>query len=304
MADPDYFVKNMAFTKNAYRDLYPAIDPTRPELSQAGKVIVITGASRGLGQGFAIAFARANAAAIAILGRSAEGLAETERRISEVNQQTKVLSLVVDVTDEAGVNSAFQEIKSQLGTPHVLINNAGVFVLENLAESKMDTFWGTIEINLKGAILTTKAFLSTTGPSPAANTSIFNLTSVSTQGVPPEMHSYTISKLGLIKFTEFLNLEHPTITSISLDPGGVATDSARRVPLIAPFLFDSVELAAGAAVWLASGDRKFLSGRYVSVHWDVEELEERKGEIVEGDLLTVRLKRGVAVAAEEVVIHR
>jgi hypothetical protein len=40
----------MAFTKNAYRDIYPAVQPTRPELSQAGKVVVITGATRGLGR--------------------------------------------------------------------------------------------------------------------------------------------------------------------------------------------------------------------------------------------------------------
>jgi hypothetical protein len=46
---PDYFVKLMQFTKTVHRDQYPAIDPANPELSQAGKVVVITGASRGLG---------------------------------------------------------------------------------------------------------------------------------------------------------------------------------------------------------------------------------------------------------------
>jgi hypothetical protein len=48
--DRDLFVKGAAFTKKNHRDLYAAIDPTRPELSQAGKVVVITGATRGLGQ--------------------------------------------------------------------------------------------------------------------------------------------------------------------------------------------------------------------------------------------------------------
>jgi hypothetical protein len=50
MADPNLFVKAMAFTKTAHRDIYPAVQPTRPELSQSGKVIVITGATRGLGR--------------------------------------------------------------------------------------------------------------------------------------------------------------------------------------------------------------------------------------------------------------
>jgi hypothetical protein len=48
--DPDLLVKIGAFTNSNYRNVYPAIDPTRPELSQEGKVVVITGASRGLGR--------------------------------------------------------------------------------------------------------------------------------------------------------------------------------------------------------------------------------------------------------------
>ena len=47
--DPDYYVKSQQFTKATHRDVYPAITPTNSELSQAGKVVVITGASQGLG---------------------------------------------------------------------------------------------------------------------------------------------------------------------------------------------------------------------------------------------------------------
>jgi hypothetical protein len=48
--DPDHFVKQSQFTKTFYRDAYPAIDPTAASNSQAGKVIVITGASQGIGR--------------------------------------------------------------------------------------------------------------------------------------------------------------------------------------------------------------------------------------------------------------
>ena len=48
--DPDEETKQLAFTVKNYRNVYPAINPTRPELSQNGKVVVITGASRGLGR--------------------------------------------------------------------------------------------------------------------------------------------------------------------------------------------------------------------------------------------------------------
>lgn len=48
--DADSDIKAFSFTTKVYRDVYPAIEPSRPENSQAGKVIVITGASRGLGR--------------------------------------------------------------------------------------------------------------------------------------------------------------------------------------------------------------------------------------------------------------
>lgn len=48
--DPDCDTKATSFTTKSYRDVYPAIDPSRPEISQAGKIIIITGASRGLGR--------------------------------------------------------------------------------------------------------------------------------------------------------------------------------------------------------------------------------------------------------------
>lgn len=48
--DPDAQVKALAFTKKNYRDVYPAVDPSGASISQAGKVIVITGGSRGLGR--------------------------------------------------------------------------------------------------------------------------------------------------------------------------------------------------------------------------------------------------------------
>jgi len=54
-------------------------------------------------------------------------------------------------------------------------------------------------------------------------------------------------------------------------------------------LIDTPELAGGFSVWLSAGDKSWLSGRYVAATWDVERLEEMKGEIVEGDKLKARL---------------
>ncbi|CAI7678836.1 unnamed protein product [Penicillium manginii] len=289
--DPDCAVKEIAFTRKNYRDVYPAVDPTRPELSQEGKVIFITGASRGIGQlGFAVSFARANAAALVLLGRSSEGLTETERLVNEINPSTKVLSIPVDVTDEAGMNKAFETAVEKLGVPQVLINNAGQLVkLDTIVNTDVESWWKTQEINVKGTFIATKAFLKHVGEVPSAPTTIINVISTASQGVPPGMSSYSPSKLAVSKFTQFLAMEHPTITSVNLDPGVVATNMAHSVPWLAPFIGDTPELSGGTAVWLATGDRSFLSGKYFNVCWNVEELESRKEEIKSGRLLTFTL---------------
>ncbi|KAF4219804.1 hypothetical protein CNMCM5878_006698 [Aspergillus fumigatiaffinis] len=286
----------MAFTKNAYRDIYPAVQPTRPELSQAGKVVVITGATRICG------------CLCPCQGRSNRfdwtvwALAETEKRVKEISPATMVISIAVDILDEDGVNAAFEKIVAQCGIPNVLINNAGCLVLETIAESTTDSFWKVQEVNVTGTLIVTKAFLNSIEPGSEEQRAILNLTSVSTQYAAVTMDSYTISKVAVTKFTEFLAAEYPSITSISLGPGMVATDMGVSVGLIAPFLFDTVDLVGGVAVWLCSGDKRFLSGRYVSVNWDVDELERRKEEIVAKDLLSSGLRRG-EVAVDELVIH-
>lgn len=145
------------------------------------------------------------------------------------------------------------------------------------------------EINVKGTFIATKAFLKYTGDAPSVPTTIINVISMSTQGVAPGFNSYSPAKLAVCKFTQFLAVEHPTITSINIDPGIVATDMAHSVPYLAPFIGDTPELVGGTAVWLSSGDKSFLSGKYVLVCWDVEELERRKAEIKESKLLTFKL---------------
>jgi NAD(P)-dependent dehydrogenase (short-subunit alcohol dehydrogenase family) len=111
------------------------------------------------------------------------------------------------------------------------------------------------------------------------------------------MGGYSLAKLALTKLTAYVASEHPSITSVSLDPGIVPTDMGRSVPFLAPFMLDTPELVGGAAVWLSSGDKSFLSGRYVSSNWDVEEIELRKDEIVEEDQLKFKIKANYAANA-------
>ncbi|KAF9893630.1 hypothetical protein FE257_010942 [Aspergillus nanangensis] len=296
---PDFIMEQDAFTRKTYRDVYPAINPTRPELSQVGKVVVITGASRGLGrlkhrvisiqtQNFATSFARANAGAIALLARDTSKLAETEKLVREISPATKVLSISVDITDEPGVRDAFRQIVGLFGTPHVLINNAGVMgPFKSIFDEEVDSWWRTQEMNVRGTLIVTKAFLAATGPEPKTQTTIINLSSAIAHMLPPGLSSYSITKLVMTKLATLLSAEHPTITTVSVNPGMVSTDLANSLPMVIQSMKDMPELCGGTAVWLASGDKSFLSGRFVDANWDVEELEARKEEIQQGNLLTI-----------------
>lgn len=103
------------------------------------------------------------------------------------------------------------------------------------------------------------------------------------------MSSYSLSKLAVIHFTASLKAEYPDITSVSINPDVVPTDMGVSAAFLAPFMKDTAELSAGAAVWLSSGDKSFLSGRCVAANWDVEELEARKEELIQSNLLTIYL---------------
>ncbi|KAL2783654.1 hypothetical protein BJX66DRAFT_344756 [Aspergillus keveii] len=303
--DPHMIPKLNAFTKKLHRDVYPAVDPNRPEHSQAGKVVVITGASRGLGRfSFAVSFARAGAKGIALLGRSAEDLAETEKLVGETNPETPVHSIAVSVTDAAGVEKAFDEIVERFGVPHVLVNNAGAMAsADTIFDSDIESWWETQEVNVKGTLIATKAFLRKVGPAPSAPTTIINLTSGASIGAIPRLSSYSISKMVNTKLTQYLQVEHPTITSVCIDPGVVETSWTDKEALafLLPLGRDTFELVGAVGVWVASGDKSFLSGRYLSINWDVEELEARKEEIVEKDLLTL-FHRGGFGGPDRVVV--
>jgi NADP-dependent 3-hydroxy acid dehydrogenase YdfG len=103
-----------SYTKTIRRSVYPAIDPSNPANSVAGKVVDVTGGGAGIGKDTAKAFAKAGAKAIAILGRRENLILEAKKEL-ESTTSAKILAFETDVLDEAAANAAFEATAKEAG---------------------------------------------------------------------------------------------------------------------------------------------------------------------------------------------
>ncbi|KAJ5928754.1 NADP(+)-dependent dehydrogenase [Penicillium verhagenii] len=257
---------------------YAAISPERPELSASGKTVIITGAGSGIGQATALAFDRAGASKIVLIGRKEETLKATQKQLS-CNSSVHPAS----VTDEA----ALKEVAASIGAWDIMILAAGyISPKARMQEASVDEWWQNFETNVKGTMIAANVFLPTANTTRSAIVALSAAVFLPTQ-ILVGLSGYISSKLTLIKVMEFLAAENPNVFATVLHPGMVETDIFRvsgadpsKLPM------DSVDLPAEFTVWLTSPEAAFLNGRYVVANWDVNELKAQAERIQSGSLLT------------------
>lgn len=132
---------------------YDDIDPQSAlKDSAAGKVIFIAGASRGIGQATATAFAEAGAQAVYLTARSKEALKETQNLVKKANPDTQCAYLVGDVTDARQVETAVKDCVAQFGAIDVADANAGYLgPWVKIGESDPEAWWRNWEVNMQGS---------------------------------------------------------------------------------------------------------------------------------------------------------
>lgn len=136
----DYFVKTMQFTARTHRDIYAAIDPT--SLPQKDKVIIITGASQGLGaQAFVPSFAAAGPKAIVLVARSADKLQVVANTVAKSHPGVETLIVPTDIGDPASVAALFGKVKQKYGHADVLVNNAAIFEVDRPVKDVEQQLW-------------------------------------------------------------------------------------------------------------------------------------------------------------------
>jgi NAD(P)-dependent dehydrogenase (short-subunit alcohol dehydrogenase family) len=286
----------------AHHARYAAIDPTAAlKDSASDKVVFITGASRGIGQATAVAFAEAGARAIYLTARSANALEETQGLVGRANPETQCAYAACDVTSAAQVEAAVADCVAKFGGIDAADANAGYLdKWTKIGESDPVSWWRSWEVNVQGAyhvVRFTLAHLIESAKKRAAEGSsgghLILLSSVGAQLLMPTASDYQTSKHAINRLCEFVQVDHGEdgIKCFALHPGGVSTELGRNMPeAVHAHLVDDPGLAAGFAVWLCSGKADWAKGRYLSANWDVGELDALKEEILRDDLLVNRLR--------------
>ncbi|GLR64286.1 3-oxoacyl-ACP reductase FabG [Marinospirillum insulare] len=195
--------------------------------SLAGKIALVTGASRGIGRAVALELGR--------LGATVIGTATSEAgaaSISEGLEAAKVAGQgkVLNVTDAASVTDLLKAITEEYGAPLILVNNAGI-TKDNLMMRMKDEEWdAVIDTNLKSVYRTSKACLR--GMTKARWGRIINISSVVATMGNLGQANYAASKAGVEGFTRSLAREvgSRNITVNSVAPGFIATDMTEVLP--------------------------------------------------------------------------
>ncbi|KAI1422651.1 NAD(P)-binding protein [Xylaria sp. FL1777] len=283
------------FVPTAHQDTYAFISTDGVDLD--GKSVFITGASKGIGKGVALSFARAGCSRIAVAARTSADILDVKEQMLAAAEQAgrrrpEVLAFALDVTSEEGVREAAAAVADAFGgVLDILICNAGyASALVPLHESDAADWWTTWDVNVRATYLCTRAFLPLLLKS--STRTILITSSAGAHMLIQNMLSYQTSKTALCRFAEFLAKEYEEqgLVAVAVHPGDVLTDLAAMMGEELAHIFkEKPQLTGDSLVWLSKEKRDWLSGRFVSVTWDMQELEQKREEIVSKDLLKLRL---------------
>ena len=240
----------------------------------AGKIAVVTGASKGIGAGIAKALGAAGATVIVNYSTSKEG---ADRVVAEIEKSGgKAVAIGGNVARPAEVDALFAETKKRFGKVDVLVNNAGVYgfsPLEGITEQAVDTIF---DVNVKGLLLATKGAVNLF---PAAGGSIVNIGSLVSELTPPGSAIYTGSKGAVDAITRVFakELGPKKIRVNAVNPGMTSTEGAQA----AGFAGSDMERAtiaqtplgrigmpddiADVVAFLASEDARWITGALLQI---------------------------------------
>ncbi|KAH8806108.1 putative oxidoreductase ucpA [Xylogone sp. PMI_703] len=275
------------FTKEMHHDVYPSISPSNPDLSVKGQTVLISEGGTGIGLATAKFYAQAGAKTIIIVSRNVSRLSNAVSEILKSNSNTAVHAFGVDVGSKDSVDALWAQFDGKFEID-VLINNSGISDESHFVGTGSPSKWWEIQqTNVFGTYLMSYNYIATRNKARIpGNGTIINISSQLTFATMPGGSSYSLSKLAVAKLAKFIHSEHPNIRSFAVHPGIIPTDMGSSLGDAAK---DTVELAAGLNLYLASPRADYLRGKYTTANWDVDELEAHRSEITGSNILNVSL---------------
>lgn len=234
-------------------------------------VAVVTGGARGIGLGIARWFL-SRGYRVALLDIDAATLARTE---VELNDKSRVLALVCDVSNPEQVQSAIEKVDSLFGRIDSLVNNAGIAVFKTIGTTSYAEWRAVLSTNLDGAFLCSQACVPVMLR--GGGGSIVNIASISGLRASTLRVAYGTSKAALIHLTKQQAAELGTvgIRANAVAPGPVETEMAKLVHSVAirsdyhdviPLnRYGLVEEIAAVTGFLCSADAAYINGQVLAV---------------------------------------
>lgn len=188
----------------------------------AGGVAVVTGPSRGIGRATALELAR-RGLHVALLGHAGAPLEDVARQVAAFGVRSQAVGC--DVADEGAVDGARDAVLSGLGTPSVVVNNAGVVFRGARIEETAPADWDrVVAVNLRGPYLITRAFLPAMRA--AGRGRLVHVGSISSTLGSPGAASYAASKWALVGLMKSLaeELRGSGLQTMAILPGSVDTE--------------------------------------------------------------------------------
>jgi len=200
-----------------------ALTRRRSSFSLKGKVVFITGGSRGLGLAMAEQFAQ-HGAQIAICARDAQEL-ERARESIERESGGVVATFVCDVSDREQVERTVEKVKHHFGGIDVLVNNAGMIAVGPVENQSLSDFEEAMQVNFWSQVYATLAVLP--GMRLRGHTRIVNITSIGGKVSVPHLLPYSCSKFAAVAFSEGLRSElaKTDVKVVTVVPGLMRTGS-------------------------------------------------------------------------------
>jgi NAD(P)-dependent dehydrogenase (short-subunit alcohol dehydrogenase family) len=229
----------ISFTKTLHNDVYPLIDPTKSNLSQTSKVVLITGAGRGIGRSIALQYARSGVACIILCARTTSQLDEVEVSIKQISSSIKVRKFTLDITDAAQVSIVAKTVKQEEGRLDILVNNAAVGeAWVPITESNPEEWWKSWEVGIKGTYLMLHALLPlmVDTATTAGSVNVVNIVSIGAHQIIPGASAYQTFKLAQLRLGEFIVTEYADkgVNCFSVHPGGVLTEMSATIASLQP----------------------------------------------------------------------